>query len=182
MAIREMRILGDPALREKAEPIGEIDREVRELAEDMLETMYAHDGVGLAGPQIGVARRIIVIDPQSGDSAPFALVNPEVVESGEETERAEEGCLSIPGLAEVVERPATVVVEGLTAEGKPRRIEAEGLLARILQHEVDHLDGILFIDRVSPLKRKMLLKKWRKVRPDPGETVQPATEKAPSRA
>lgn len=182
MAIREMRILGDPALREKAEPIAEVDREIRDLADDMLATMYAHDGVGLAGPQIGVARRIIVIDPQSADSAPFALVNPDVVKSSEETERAEEGCLSIPGLAEVVERPATVVVEGLTIDGEPRRIEAEGLLARILQHEVDHLDGILFIDRVSPLKRKMLLKKWRKVKPGPGETVRPVADGATSRA
>jgi len=164
MAVREIRILGDPVLRTPAEPVAEVDDEVRQLIDDMLETMYDADGVGLAAPQVGVSRRVIVIDVREPDVAPFALVNPVIVERADEVERGEEGCLSIPGLRDIVERSAKVVVEGLDRDGLPRRIEAEGLLARALQHEVDHLDGILFIDRISPLKRQMLLKRWQKMR------------------
>jgi peptide deformylase len=164
MAVREIRILGDPVLRTPAEPVAEVDDEVRQLIDDMLETMYDADGVGLAAPQVGVSRRVIVIDVREPDVAPFGLVNPVIVERADEVERGEEGCLSIPGLRDIVERSAKVVVEGLDRDGLPRRIEAEGLLARALQHEVDHLDGILFIDRVSPLKRQMLLKRWQKMR------------------
>ena len=163
MAIREIRILGDPVLRARAEPVAVVDDDVRTLIDDMLETMYAADGVGLAAPQVGVGKRVIVVDVRDPDSPPFALVNPEIVEASEELDRGEEGCLSIPGLRDIVERPASVVVEGLDRDGKPRRIEATGLLARALQHEVDHLDGILFIDRVSPLKRQMLLNRWKKL-------------------
>lgn len=166
MAVREIRLLGDPVLRKVAEPVETVDDEVRRLMDDMLETMYDADGVGLAAPQIGESRRVIVIDIRDPDVAPFGLVNPVIVERSEELARGEEGCLSIPGLAEIVERPASVVVEALDRDGNPTRIEAEGLLARALQHEVDHLDGILFFDRVSPLKRNMLLKRWRKIRPD----------------
>ncbi len=163
MAIREIRILGDPVLRARAEPVAVVDDDVRTLIDDMLETMYAADGVGLAAPQVGVGKRVIVVDVRDPDAPPFALVNPEIVQASEELDRGEEGCLSIPGLREIVERPASVVVEGLDRDGKPRRIEATGLLARALQHEVDHLDGILFIDRVSPLKRQMLLNRWKKL-------------------
>lgn len=163
MAIREIRILGDPVLRARAEPVAVVDDDVRTLIDDMLETMYAADGVGLAAPQVGVGKRVIVVDVRDPDAPPFALVNPEIVEASEELDRGEEGCLSIPGLRDIVERPASVVVEGLDRDGKPRRIEATGLLARALQHEVDHLDGILFIDRVSPLKRQMLLNRWKKL-------------------
>ncbi|HEY8483411.1 MAG TPA: peptide deformylase [Longimicrobiales bacterium] len=165
MAVREIRILGDPVLRQKAEPVVEVDDEVRRLIADMFETMYDADGVGLAAPQVGVSLRVIVVDPRDESVPPFALVNPEIVERAEEVERGEEGCLSIPGLREIVERSARVVVEGLDRDGLPRRIEAEGLVARILQHEIDHLDGILFIDRLSPLKRQMLLRRWQKVKP-----------------
>lgn len=165
MAVHEIRVLGDPVLRKKAEPVTVVDEEVRRLMDDMLETMYAADGVGLAAPQIGVSRRIIVVDVREPELPPFGLVNPVVVSRGEEVDRGEEGCLSIPGLRDIVERSAEVVVEGLDREGNPRRIEANGLLARALQHEVDHLDGILFVDRVTPLKRQMLLKRWQKVRP-----------------
>lgn len=165
MAVREIRILGDPVLRAPAEPVAEVDDEVRRLIDDMLETMYEADGVGLAAPQVGVGRRIIVVDVREPDVPPFGLINPGIVERSEELERGEEGCLSIPGLREIVERPARVVVEGIDRDGTPRRIEAEGLLARCLQHEVDHLDGILFLDRVSALKRQMLLKRWQKVKP-----------------
>ena len=165
MAVREVRLLGDPVLRQKAAPVAAVTDAVRALIADMFETMYAEDGVGLAAPQIGVSERVIVIDPRQDDAVPLALVNPSIVEASEETERAEEGCLSLPGLNDIVERSAHVIVEGLDREGAPTRIEANGLLARALQHEIDHIDGILFIDRVTPLKRQMLLKRWKKVKP-----------------
>jgi peptide deformylase len=165
MAIREVRLMGDPVLREEAAPEDKLTDELRALIADMFYTMYAEDGVGLAAPQVGLGHRIIVVDPREEDVKPFALVNPRVVSFSEEVDRAEEGCLSIPGLKEIVERPADVVVEGMDANGELLHIQAQGLLARILQHEVDHLNGVLFIDRVSPLKRKMLLSKWQKVKP-----------------
>lgn len=165
MPAREVRLLGDPVLRQKAKPVAELTDDLRALIADMFDTMYEEDGVGLAAPQVGVDERIIVVDPHDPDVQPFALVNPEILELGADLERSEEGCLSLPGLKDVVERPATCVVEGIGRDGEPVRIEASGLLARVLQHEVDHLDGILFIDRVSPLKRKLLLKKWQKVNP-----------------
>ena len=158
--------MGDPVLRQKAEPVASIDDDVRRLVKDMFDTMYEADGVGLAAHQVGVGHRVIVIDPREQDIKPLGLVNPVILAAGDEAERGEEGCLSIPGLKDIVERPASVVVEALDVDGQPVRIEAEGLLARVLQHEVDHLDGILFIDRVSPLKRKMLLKRWQKVKPE----------------
>jgi peptide deformylase len=165
MARLEVRLLGDPVLRRKAQPVAEVTDELRALIADMMETMYAEDGVGLAGPQVGEGVRVIVVDPHEEGTSALALVNPAIVASGGEPSRREEGCLSLPGLSDVVERSSTVVVEGLNREGERVRIEAEGLLARILQHEIDHLDGILFIDRVSPLKRKMLLSKWQKIKP-----------------
>ena len=167
MAIREIEILGSPVLRQPAEPVHEVDDALRDLVEDMFATMYHAAGIGLAAPQIGISRQIMVVDvPSEDEEGPgrIALVNPTVVESSSQTERATEGCLSIPGMEEVVERPATVVVEGLDPSGETRRIEADGLLARALQHEIDHLEGVLFIDRISPLKRKLLMKKWRKSR------------------
>lgn len=163
--VREVKLFGDPVLRAKAAPVAEVTGELRALIADMFETMYAEDGVGLAAPQVGIGDRVIVIDPRISEVEPFALVNPVIVEASDERERGEEGCLSIPGLKDIVERSARVVVEGLSADGAPVKVPAEGLLARVLQHEVDHLDGVLFIDRVSPLKRRMLLKKWQKVKP-----------------
>lgn len=165
MSKRGLRYLGDPVLREKAVPVAEVTEEIRTLIADMFDTMYAEEGVGLAAPQVGVGERVIVVDPRDEHVQPFALINPEIVHFAEEVERDEEGCLSIPGLKEIVERAAAVRVEALDADGKPVSIEAEGLLSRILQHEVDHLDGILFLDRVSALKRKMLLNRWQKVKP-----------------
>lgn len=169
MTIREIKILGDPILRTPAEEVSEFDEEIQALAEDMLETMYRASGIGLAGPQVGVSRRIIVVDlgeaeDEDEEHGPVVLVNPRVAESSKKTDRAPEGCLSIPGMEEVVERPASVTVEGFTPEGDPVTIQAEGLLGRALQHEIDHLDGILFIDRLTPLKRRMALKKWQKNR------------------
>lgn len=165
MAFREIRIMGDPVLRTPAEEVSEFDGEIKALAEDMLETMYGASGIGLAGPQVGVSKRVIVLDLGESDEeghGAVALVNPRVVETGKKTDRAPEGCLSIPGMEEVVERPASVKVEASTPAGEPVTIETQGLFSRALQHEIDHLDGILFVDRLSPLKRRMALKKWRK--------------------
>lgn len=161
----DVRLLGDPVLRRRAAPVEEITDELRALIDDMFETMYAEEGVGLAGPQVGEELRVVVIDPHEDGHGPMALINPRIVSAGSETKRREEGCLSIPGLSELVERPDSVVVEALDRAGEPVRIEAEGLLATVLQHEIDHLDGILFIDRLSPIKRKLLLSKWQKIRP-----------------
>ena len=167
MAIREIKILGDPVLREAAEEVGELGDEVRALVRDMFETMYLAEGIGLAAPQVGVSERVIIVDLGEADeegAGAIALVNPKVVESSRKKSKAPEGCLSIPGMEEVVERPETVTVEGLDPGGEPWAMEVSGLLSRALQHEIDHLDGVLFIDRVSPLKRRMLLKKWQKSR------------------
>jgi peptide deformylase len=128
--------------------------------------MYAEEGVGLAAPQVGVSDRVIVVDPHDDETQPFALINPEILEASKETEKNEEGCLSIPGVRDMVERSSRVRVRGLSEQGEIREFDAEGLVSRILQHEVDHLDGILFFDRVGPLKRKMLLAKWQKVKPE----------------
>lgn len=159
MSVRPLRYLGDPILREACEPIEEIDDDVRALIDDLVETMYAEEGIGLAAPQVGVSLQVFVYDVQEPDIEPGVLINPRIVEA-EGSVRESEGCLSIPNLTEIVERAARVVVEALDREGEPVRIEADGLLSRCLQHEKDHLDGLLFIDRVSPLKRRMLLKKW----------------------
>jgi len=161
VSVREVRYLGDPVLREMCREVETIDGEVRALVDDLLETMYAEDGIGLAAPQIGVPLRVFVYDVRDDELEPGVLVNPRIVEATGKQKEVE-GCLSIPGLDEVVERSGHVVVEGLDRDGEPVRIEATGLLSRCLQHENDHLDGVLFIDRVSPLKRRMLLKKWSK--------------------
>jgi peptide deformylase len=161
VSLREVRLLGDPVLRTDCEPVKEIDADVRQLIDDLVETMYAADGIGLAAPQVGVPLRVFVYDVRDDDVPPGVLVNPEIVERTGVV-KEEEGCLSIPGLSELVERAARVVVRGLDADGEPVQVEADGLLSRCLQHEKDHLDGVLFIDRLSPLKRKLLLRKWAK--------------------
>lgn len=160
--MREVRYLGDPVLREMCREVETVGDDVRALVDDLLETMYAEDGIGLAAPQIGVPLRVFVYDVREDEVEPGVLVNPRIVEATGKQKEVE-GCLSIPGLDEVVERSGHVVVEGLDRDGEPVRIEATGLLSRCLQHENDHLDGVLFIDRVSPLKRRMLLKKWSKM-------------------
>jgi peptide deformylase len=165
MAIREIRILGDPVLRQPAEEVEEFDEELREFVEDMLATMYHSNGIGLAAPQVGVSRRVLVVDLGESDengTGPVALVNPRVTEASRKTDRYAEGCLSIPGMEDVVERPVSVSIEGFHPDGTPQSLEVSGLLARALQHEIDHLDGILFVDRLSPLKRRMFMKKWQK--------------------
>jgi peptide deformylase len=160
--VREIRILGDPVLRRPGAPIGSVDDEVRGLIDDLFETMYAADGVGLAAPQVGISRRVCVIDVRDPEQPPLVLVDPDIVNLSEELEKAEEGCLSIPEMRDIVERPVRCMVTALDRDGNQLSLQAEGLLARAIQHEVDHLNGVLFIDRLSPLKRRMLLKKWRK--------------------
>jgi peptide deformylase len=164
--IREIRLYGDPVLREMCRPVEAVDDEVRELITDLMETMYEADGIGLAAPQVGVSVRVFVYDVREEGTEPGVLINPEIV-SGEGKVKDEEGCLSIPGLAELVERSERIVVRGLDAAGDPVEIEADGLLSRCIQHEKDHLDGVLFIDHLSPLKRQMLQRKW--VRMDESE-------------
>ncbi|MBW3534952.1 MAG: peptide deformylase [Gemmatimonadetes bacterium] len=166
MALHPIVLLGDPILRTPADPVETFDDALRDLVDDMFETMYHAEGVGLAAPQIGIGRRVLVIDVRDKDdpeAGRVALVNPRVVEASAEVEKEAEGCLSIPGLEEVVERSRTVCVEGLDPGGRPVSLQADDLLARALQHEIDHLEGILFLDRVSPIKRRMLLKKWKKL-------------------
>lgn len=164
MAIREIVLMGDPVLRARASEVTSFDDGLRLLVRDMLETMYHADGIGLAAPQIGVSRRVIVVDLRREEEpgAKVALVNPRIVWASGETARESEGCLSIPGAEEVVERPVEVRVEAVDPFGAPVMISARDLYARALQHEIDHIDGILFPDRISPLKRRILLKKWRK--------------------
>ncbi len=167
MAIRDIVLMGDPVLRQEAEEVTEFGPELTALVRDMFETMYHADGIGLAAPQIGLSTRVIVVDlrRQDEDVEPhrIALVNPVVTWEDPTTEKQSEGCLSMPGLEEVVERPIAVRVEGKDPEGNDVVVEADELFARALQHEIDHVNGILFIDRVSPLKRKMLNKKWKKL-------------------
>ena len=172
MPAREIVFLGDPILREKATEIDTFDDELRSLVQDMFFTMAAAEGAGLAAPQVGVGKRVLVADAsrEGEETGPVALVNPSIVEVSSEEDRSPEGCLSVPGVTEVVSRPEGVVVEGFDPAGKPVRIDAQGLLSRVIQHEVDHLDGVLFFDRISPLKRRMLLKKYRKQRLDEAGT------------
>ena len=167
MAIREIKLLGDPILRTPGVEVEEFGEELQKLVNDMLETMFRAQGVGLAAPQVGISQRVLVVDLGESDEdeqGSVALVNPRVVEVGKKKDRAPEGCLSIPGMEEVVERAATVMVEGKTPTGEDVSLNASGLFSRVLQHEIDHLDGVLFIDRISPLKRRMLLKRWQKSR------------------
>jgi peptide deformylase len=160
--IREIKLYGDPVLREMCRPVEAVDDEVRALIDDLLETMYEADGIGLAAPQVGVPLRVFVYDVRDPELEPGAFINPEIVsESG--SVKDDEGCLSIPGLTELVARSERILIRGLDAEGEPVEIDAEGLLSRCLQHEKDHLDGVLFIDHLSPLKRRMLQRKWEKM-------------------
>jgi peptide deformylase len=154
----------DPVLQRPCEPIDTIDTGVRYLARDMAETMYAAPGVGLAAPQVGVSRRLIVLDCARKDEPPALItaINPEIVaRDGACCE--EEGCLSIPGYYTSVNRAARVTVTFLDLDGKPQRLDAEGLLAIAFQHEIDHLDGVLFVDRLSPLKKGIFRRKFKKM-------------------
>ena len=167
MARRPILVIPDAKLRQTAEPVAHVDDEVRALVEDMFETMYKAPGIGLAAPQIGVLRRVVVLDvakrrDEDASADPMVLINPEITYESEETAVHEEGCLSIPDFYEDVERPAVIRVDFLDRDGKPASIEAEGILAVCIQHEIDHLNGVLFIDHISRLKRSRVIKKFEK--------------------
>ena len=164
MTVRSLHILGSPVLRQKALAVARVDDEIRRLVDDLFETMHAARGVGLAANQVGVARRVAVVDVGPDDPGPLVLVNPVIVSRSDETDAAEEGCLSIPDVFGEVERPAVVVVEALDRDGQPWRTEVRGYKARAVQHEIDHLDGVLFLDHLSAVKRGLLLAKWKRSR------------------
>ena len=163
MAVREILIIGDPILARKADPVERIDAEIVRLAKDMVETVHSAPGIGLAAPQVGVGKRVIVVDLSVGEDKDqlHVLVNPEVV-AAEGEDVCEEGCLSIPDIREKVLRPRRVKVRGLDLEGRTVEIDGEDLLARALCHEIDHLEGVLFVDRLSSLKRALIKKKLKK--------------------
>jgi peptide deformylase len=164
MAIRPILTLPDPILRKKAAPIERVDDTLRRLMGDMLLTMYEAPGIGLAAPQIGVSRRLIVMDPAKDDApkTPLVMVNPEILERSEELRLHEEGCLSIPDFTAEVERPAKTRVSYIDRDGKQQEIELEGIWSTLVQHEIDHLNGVLFIDYLSRLKRDMVVRKFTK--------------------
>jgi peptide deformylase len=164
MALRDIITLPDPRLRAKSAPVKAVDNDIRKLVEDMFETMYAAPGIGLAAIQIAVPLRVITMDlaKEGEPKAPQVFINAEVVSSSDDKATYEEGCLSIPEYYEEVERPASVKVRYMDLDGKPQEIEATGLLATCLQHEIDHTNGALFIDYISKLKRDMVIKKFAK--------------------
>ncbi|MEQ1899382.1 MAG: peptide deformylase [Devosia sp.] len=164
MAIREILVLPDARLRAVADEIDKVDQSVKDLAKDMLETMYDAPGIGLAAPQIGVLKRIVVMDlAKEGDTPdPMVMINPEILKYSDETVTTEEGCLSIPEIYYDVERPADVTVRYTNLDGEVVEREAHDRLAICIQHELDHLDGVLYIDYLSRLKRDRVLKKFQK--------------------
>ena len=164
MTVRMLHLLGSPVLRQQSAPVARVDEAVQRLVDDLFETMRAAKGVGLAANQIGIAQRVAVVDVGDEDPPPIALINPVILERSDEHETAEEGCLSIPDIFGDVERPAHVIVEALDRDGKKFRVEAHGYKARAIQHEIDHVDGILFLDHLSAVKRSLLLAKWKKSR------------------
>ena len=165
MTIKPLILLPDPVLRQTSKAIERVDDDVRRLADDMLETMYDAPGIGLAAIQVGVPLRLLVIDVAKEEEGrkPQLFINPEIVASSDERSVYEEGCLSIPDYYAEVERPARVTVKHIDKDGKEQTIEADGLLATCLQHEVDHLNGVLFIDHISKLKRDMVVRKFTKL-------------------
>jgi len=171
MAVLPILTLPDPVLRKKAKPVERIDAELRRLMDDMLATMYDAPGIGLAALQVGVLRRLIVMDPAKDEApkSPLVMVNPEMLERSEEMRTHEEGCLSIPDFTAEIERPARTRVSYIDREGKKREAELEGIWSTLVQHEIDHLNGVLFIDYLSRLKRDMVVRKF---------TKQKRTEKA----
>lgn len=161
MAIREIKKYPEPVLRKKAEPVKEFDETLQKLIDDMVETMYAAPGLGLAANQVGVLKQVLVIDVGTDEekSSLMALVNPEIVMMEGENE-SEEGCLSIPDYTTIVKRAEKVKVKCLDRQGEPLEIEGEGLLAKALQHEIDHLNGILFVDRIGRVKKEFFKKRY----------------------
>lgn len=168
MTIKPLIILPDPVLREVSKPVEQVNGSIKTLARDMFETMYDAPGIGLAAIQIGVPMRMLVIDlaKQDEPKEPQIFINPEILSSSDERATYEEGCLSIPEYYADVERPASVRVKFIDGSGAQKEIEADGLLAVCLQHEIDHLNGVLFIDYISKLKRDMVVRKFKKLARD----------------
>jgi peptide deformylase len=166
MALLDILVAPDPRLARTAEPVPEVNRAVRKLMDDMLATMYAAPGIGLAAPQVGVNKRVLVLDISRDlkKPAPLRVANPEIVWTSDELATYEEGCLSLPDQFAEVERPSKVRVRYLNENNEPVEIEADGLLATCLQHEMDHLKGVLFVDHISTLKRGMILRKLQKLK------------------
>ena len=164
MALREIIILPDKRLRQISKPVAKVDSGVRKLVEEMFEAMYDAPGIGLAAIQLGEPTRVVTLDlaKKEDEKAPQVFVNPEITWSSETKSVHEEGCLSIPEYYEEVERPAEIKVKYLDLEGKPQELHADGILATCLQHEIDHLNGVLFIDHLSKLKRDRVIKKYAK--------------------
>lgn len=164
MAIRDILTVPDPRLKLKSQPVEAVDDELRALMDDMLETMYAAPGIGLAAIQIGVPKRVIVMDlaREGEDKQPRYFVNPEILAASDDTQPYEEGCLSVPDIYDEVERPAKVKLRYLNYQGEQVEEDAEGLFAVCIQHEMDHLEGVLFIDHLSRLKREQAIKKVKK--------------------
>lgn len=162
MAILDILEFPDPRLRTVAEPVNTVDDELRTFIDDMIETMYHAKGIGLAASQVNVHQRILVIDVSENNDSPMVFINPEITPLTDELDTYEEGCLSVPGFYENVERPERVHVKALDRNGDPFEMECEGLLATCLQHEVDHLDGKLFVDHISRLKRNRIRKRIEK--------------------
>ena len=164
MAPRPILIAPDPRLKAVSRVIAVVDADIRRLADEMLESMYAADGVGLAAIQIGVPKRVLVMDLARKDNKnePRVFINPKILWTSDEMAMCQEGCLSVPDIWEDVERPAQIRAEYLDRDGRLQNLEAEGLLATCLQHEIDHLEGVLFVDHLSRLKRSMALKKLAK--------------------
>jgi peptide deformylase len=161
VALRSIHLLASPVLRQRSDDVATLDDDVRTLVQDLFDTMYAAEGIGLAANQVGLTKRVAVV--QAGDDPAIVLINPVILEQ-EGHEKAEEGCLSIPEIFGEVDRAQRIVLETTTLEGARERHELRDLTARAVQHEIDHLDGVLFIDHLSPLKRRILLKKWKKLR------------------
>jgi peptide deformylase len=173
MSLLDIRVFGDPVLRRETEPVTTVTDDIRQLIEDMYETMHAAEGIGLAAPQVGRTERIAVVDVE-GER--FTLINPDIV-STEGAKRAEEGCLSIPEIYADVERAERVVIRAIDADGRAYEIEATELLARCMQHEIDHLHGKLIIDYLSMLKKRSALSKWEKVKGDYPGLIRKVTAK-----
>jgi peptide deformylase len=182
MAIRDILIIPDKRLRAKSAPVKAIDKTLRALVDDMFATMYAAPGIGLAAIQLGVPQRVVTMDLAKKDEPrePLVFINPEVTWAAPEKATYEEGCLSIPEYYEEVERPQAVRVKYLDLDLKPQEIEATGLLATCLQHEIDHTNGVLFIDHISKLKRDMVMKKFKKAAKQTGGGKALAEDKEPS--
>ncbi len=159
--LRKILIEPDPILRKKCEPLEKVDKEIQKLMDDMLETMYAAPGIGLAAIQVGILKRLVVIDISKAEEKknPIFLINPQIIHKSKKTSVYEEGCLSLPGQFAEIERPAECTLKYVDYNGREKELKAEGLLATCVQHEVDHLNGTLFIDYLSKLKKDMIIKK-----------------------